>query len=97
MQDFTRKSYYIRIEYCHKTLFQQQKKSSLSNFRYDFLIILVDVLPFKDPDLVFFRIRIRVAEKYRILWIRITDNGLLTVYNFPYRELGMRGDNIRAR
>ena len=36
----------------------------------------------------FFRIRIRVAEKYQILWIRSTDKGLLTVYPFAYRELG---------
>ena len=34
-------------------------------------MILVDVLLFKDPDPVFFRIWIRVAEKSRILWIRI--------------------------
>ena len=33
---------------------------------HDFLMILVDVLLFKDPDLVFFRIRIWEAEKSRI-------------------------------
>ena len=36
---------------------QLTKKSSLRKFRYDFLIILVDVLFFKDPDPVFFHIR----------------------------------------
>ena len=68
---FTRRSYHRRIEYYRITLFQQ-KKSHLRNFRYDFLIILVDVLFFKDP-IFFFWIWIWVIEKSRILWILIRN------------------------
>ena len=36
-------------------------------------MILLDILLFKDSDPVFFGIRIWVAEKSRILWIRIRN------------------------
>ena len=44
-----RRSYYKIIEYCHITIFNN-KNLSLRKFWKDFLIILVDVLLFQDPD-----------------------------------------------
>ena len=38
----------FRDEYCHITLLEQEK-FSLRKFRFAFLMILVDVLLFKDP------------------------------------------------
>ena len=56
------------IEYCHITLFVLTKKPSLRKYRYDFLMILVDVLLCKDPDLFFFRIRNTTLR--RVCWGR---------------------------
>ena len=42
--------------------YAKKKKNSLPRkFRCDFLMILVDVLQFKDPDPVFFRIRMSLG------------------------------------
>ena len=54
IQDFYSKviSYKNRILPYYTVL--KKKKSSVIKFKYDFLMILVDVLLFKDPDPFFF-------------------------------------------
>ena len=50
---FTRRSYLIKIEYCHIKLFSPKKNLLLEDFGMN-PMILVDILLVKDPDPVFF-------------------------------------------
>ena len=88
LQDFHLRSYDIRIEYCHITLIFNKKKGLVSENLGKLFCMFCSL-----------RIRIRVAEKSRILWIDLDPDPqhclygkLLLQVDFNSRDPEEEGD-----